>query len=41
MNRTELLNRLNELELSKGDYWLITGGAMGRQPFCPQFIHGS
>ena len=28
MNRTELLKRLNKLEIAKEDYWLITGGAM-------------
>lgn len=28
MNRQEVLDRLNELALDKGAYWLITGGAM-------------
>lgn len=28
MNRDELLNRLETLNFSKEDYWLITGGAM-------------
>lgn len=28
MNREELLNRLQALDFSKEDYWLITGGAM-------------
>lgn len=28
MNRAELLQRLEELDFPKEDYWLITGGAM-------------